>query len=215
MLHRHTLDRTGGLGALVDLLAEDNVLGQRVRELGLSIGLADTLVATTIPESSLAALSLHEIRWLRAIGQSAPIGLAFSTLQYPLFWAILACALSGGAPWSLAFCAGSWAARALSVSGVSTALRRKAGYDVPVTGAWLAPLRDMLSVIEIAASYWVEAVVWRGHRVSARGRREAGCAKTRLPEAARHQQCVARLSGGRQSLRAGRVHGVEDVEGQD
>ena len=67
MLHRNTLDRIGGLGALVHLLAEDNVMGQRVRDLGLSVRLADTVVAATVPESSLRALWDHEVRWMRTI----------------------------------------------------------------------------------------------------------------------------------------------------
>src|SRR5208283_185030 len=61
MLLQTTLERTGGLRALAHLLAEDNVLGQRVRELGLSIGLADTVPAATVPEESFRALWQHEI----------------------------------------------------------------------------------------------------------------------------------------------------------
>lgn len=169
MLHRDTLARTGGLHSLAHLLAEDNALGQRVRDLGLSVGLADTVVAATVPEPSLRAMWHHEIRWMRTIGVSAPFALAASTLQYPLFWAALACALSGGAPWSLALYAGCWAVRALSVMGIDRALRRKMGRLAPMAALWLLPVRDILSVVEIAASYSVEDVTWRGHRMNVRG----------------------------------------------
>jgi hypothetical protein len=37
---------------------------------------------------------------------------------------------------------------------------------VPV---WLLPLRDLLSVVEIGASYWINEVVWRGHMLAAKG----------------------------------------------
>lgn len=173
MLRRKTLDQTGGLHALVHLLAEDNVLGQRVRDLGLRIGLADVLVAATVGETSLRALWNHEIRWMRTVRASAPLALAASTLQYPIFWAAMACALSGGALWGIAICGGSWALRAASVRGIDTALCRKVGHLAPAATAWLLPFRDLLSVMEIGASYWIEDVIWRGHKIAANGVAEA------------------------------------------
>jgi ceramide glucosyltransferase len=169
MLRRDTLERVGGLGVLDSLLAEDNVLGQRVRALGLSVRLADIAVAATVSDSSLRALWHHEIRWTRTIRASAPVGLAASALQYPLFWAMLACALSGGALWSLALYGCCWAARAVSVMGMHAGLRRKVARPSPATPVWLLPLRDILSVVEIGASYWVEDVIWRGHKMDANG----------------------------------------------
>jgi ceramide glucosyltransferase len=175
MIRRNVLARTGGLSTLAYVLADDNVLGQRVRDLGLSVALADALVATTVPEASLAAVWTHESRWLKTIGQTAPVGLALSTLQYPLFWAALAYALSGGAAWALGLFGVAWGARALSAATIGADLRRRlpdlAAGTVP-TGidAWLLPLRDMLSVIEIAASYGLGEVVWRKRRMEARGR---------------------------------------------
>ena len=173
MLHRKTLDQTGGLHPLVHLLAEDNVLGRRVSDLGLHIGLADVVVAATVGEPSVRALWHHEIRWTRTIRASAPLALAASTLQYPLFWVAMACALSGGALWSIALCGGSWVVRAAAVRGIDTALRRKVGHLAPAGTAWLLPLRDLLSVMEIGASYWIEDVIWRGHKMDANGIAEA------------------------------------------
>lgn len=50
-LHRTTLARAGGLEALADHLADDNLLGARVRALGLSVILARTVPATTVGET--------------------------------------------------------------------------------------------------------------------------------------------------------------------
>ena len=169
MLWRDTLDRTGGLPALVQLLAEDNVLGQRVRALGLSIGVADTVPAATVPEPSFRALWVHEIRWTSTIRELAPLALGASSLQYPLFWAALAIGLSGGAEWSIALFAGGWAIRAVVTHMIDHALRRRVGRVASRTPFWLLPLRDILSVVEIGASYWVNQVVWRGHKMGANG----------------------------------------------
>ncbi|HEY1615785.1 MAG TPA: bacteriohopanetetrol glucosamine biosynthesis glycosyltransferase HpnI [Rhizomicrobium sp.] len=169
MLFRDTLERAGGLNPLADVLAEDNVLGQRVNALGLSVGLAQVVAGATVPENSLAALWHHELRWARTIRASAPWCLAGSAIQYPLFWAALACVFSGGALWSIAAFAAIWALRAAAMRGIDVALKDMAGNFAPGGSALLLPLRDCLSAVVIAASYWTEDVVWRGHKMRANG----------------------------------------------
>jgi ceramide glucosyltransferase len=169
MIRRQTLERIGGWRALNGVLAEDNVLGQKVRQLGLSIRLARTLVGTTFAEGSMDELWAHELRWARTIRAVAPGAHIASTLQFPLFWAILAVALSGFAPWSGALLVLCWLVRALSASGVESALSRRTGRRPRTANPWIAPLRDILSVVEIAASCFVNEVTWRGRRVGAAG----------------------------------------------
>jgi ceramide glucosyltransferase len=165
MLRRDTLEKTGGLHALSALLAEDNVLGQRVRNLGLSVELADTVPAALVPEKTLRALWQHEIRWTSTIRALAPLSLVGSTLQYPLFWALLAVLISGGALWSLVLFVAAWAFRAIIGGMIDAALLPRVGRPAPATPLWSLPVRDLLSVAEIAASFGVSEVVWRGHKL--------------------------------------------------
>jgi ceramide glucosyltransferase len=169
MIRKATLEQTGGLRALADLLAEDNVLGRRVRDLGLSIGLSDTIVAATVPEATVAALWHHEIRWARTIRVTAPLALAASTVQYPLFWAAMAVAVSGGALWSAGLFGMAWAMRISAMVGIDRALRPRTGFSLPPSTALLLPLRDLLSVVEVVACYCVDHVLWRGHKIGAVG----------------------------------------------
>jgi ceramide glucosyltransferase len=169
MFRRGTLERVGGFQGLVHLLAEDNVLGQRVRELGLSVSLAGIVPAATVPEPSFGPLWRHEMRWARTIRELAPLSLCASTMQYPLFWAILAVALSGGAPWTIALFAVGWGVRAACAAGIDRALKLRVGRAAVATPAWLLPLRDMVSVAQIAACFWVDEVTWRGHKLGASG----------------------------------------------
>jgi ceramide glucosyltransferase len=169
MLWRETLDRIGGFHPFADVLAEDNVMGQRVRELGLSVGLADVFVAATVSRRSLGALWHHEVRWARTVRATAPVVHGGSAAQYPLFWAALAFLFSGGAFWAVGLYALSWLARAVAMTGIEAALRRKAGHFSGAGSIWLLPLRDILSVVEIVASFLVEDVVWRGHKINANG----------------------------------------------
>ena len=169
MLQRKTLERIGGLQSLVSQLAEDNVLGQKVRELGLAVGLADTVSAVTVPEATFRALWQHEIRWARTIRGLAPVAHAASTIQYPLFWAAATIVLSAGARWSIVLFVCAWMVRAVSARGIDFVLHPKLGYPAFVATDWLLPLRDFLSVMETIASYWGNEVVWRGHKLTADG----------------------------------------------
>ena len=162
-LRRATLLRAGGLAGLACHLADDNVLGQRVRALGLQVRLADTISAATIPETAFAAVWRHELRWARTIARLQPIGFAGSLLQFPLVWSGLACAASGAAVWSLALFGTVWALRAGASLAIDRMLRARFGVRCPAVMPWLLPLRDLLSVLEIGAAFCGRRVVWRGH----------------------------------------------------
>ncbi len=99
-LQRADLDRIGGLRTLVDHLADDNVLGRRIRGLGLDVALAQTVPLTTVPETRSGALFRHELRWARTIRALEPMGFVASILQYSLFWAFLTILSTAASPWS-------------------------------------------------------------------------------------------------------------------
>ena len=164
MLRRDTLNRIGGLQALVNHLADDNVLGRLVQRLGLTVALADTIPATTVPETTLAALWRHELRWARTIRALAPLPFAASVLQYPIAWAALAVLLAGAAPLFLAWFALAWALRALAARETDNALALANRSPL-----WLLPLRELMSVAVMAASYAGRRVDWRGHTLEAEG----------------------------------------------
>ena len=186
-LRRQDLDRIGGFPALVDHLADDNVLGRRIAALGLRVVLAQTVPLTTVPETTIPALFRHELRWARTIRALEPVGFAASILQYPLAWALLTVVLAGGAPWTIGLFLVAWVLRAIAALGTDNALAplwtvpaatpgQSAGNDsapqdiaalafsCPV---WLLPLRDLLSVAVMLASYGGRKVDWRGYGLRA------------------------------------------------
>ena len=162
MLRRETLDRIGGLPALADHLADDNVLGRLVQRLGLKVALADTIPSTTVSESTLAALWRHELRWARTIRALEPLAFAASVLQYPLAWSLLALLLAGGSFRFLLWFAVALGVRALTAHGVDRALAIR-------SALWLLPLRELMSVAVMAVSYVGRRVEWRGHTLQAEG----------------------------------------------
>jgi ceramide glucosyltransferase len=179
-LWRATLAQIGGLQALADHLADDNLLGQRVRALGLEVALADTVPATTVPEATLQALWRHELRWARTIRTLVPGQFAASVLQYPIVWAMLALALSGGALWTWSLFETAWVVRALTARVIDRALAPLLAPIVSPPPAsqslgrlafrpplWLLPVRELLSVAVMLASYAGLTVDWRGQALHA------------------------------------------------
>jgi ceramide glucosyltransferase len=180
-LRRDDLDRIGGFHALVDHLADDNVLGRRISGLGLGVALADTVALTTVPETSVRSLFRHELRWARTIRALEPAGFAASVVQYPLAWALLAVLVSGGALWSVGLFFIAWVLRAIAAMGVDSALAplwapqwgagQRGGHDVAALAfccpVWLLPLRDVFSVAVMVASYGGRQVDWRGQGLHA------------------------------------------------
>ena len=158
MLTRQTLERAGGFPALVHHLADDAVLGQLVARDGGIVALAATLPATTVPEMRLADLFVHELRWGRTIQSLAPVGFGLSSVQYPLFWSMLAMVFSGLDPWAVGLFGAAWLVRALVMLGIDFVLGLTMA--VPI---WLLPLRDLMSVAVIVTSYSGTEVAWRGH----------------------------------------------------
>jgi len=156
-LHRDTLASVGGFHAIAGHLADDAVLGHLVGDRGLKVSLAATIPATTVAETSLPALVQHELRWARTIRSQAPVGYALSVVQFPIFWASLCIALSGGQAWSVALFAATWAVRAV----VARQLDRLLGLTIAAP-IWLLPLRDLMSVSVMLASYRGREVHWRG-----------------------------------------------------
>jgi ceramide glucosyltransferase len=168
-LHRRTLERSGGLQALVQHVADDNVLGQRVAALGLEVDIADTVPAATVPEPNLTALWHHEMRWARTIRALVPVSFGLSAIQCPFGWALLACLLSRGALPYVVLLGLAWVVRAAAARGIDHALKPKLAPLglAPVAPVWLLPFRDILSIIEIIASYSSDRVVWRGMMMEA------------------------------------------------
>jgi ceramide glucosyltransferase len=161
-LRRSTLEQIGGLRALVNHLADDNVLGSLVRGLGLSVRIAPTLPVVVVQEQRLADIWQHELRWARTIRALAPVGFAASVLQFPLFWALLSLIVSGAASWSVTCFLAAWGVRAAVVCGIDHSLRTMRARTAPLPALWLLPLRDMMSVAVLLGGFWNDKVVWRG-----------------------------------------------------
>ena len=158
VLTRPTLDAAGGFDALADTLADDHVLGQRVRQLGLDVALSPYLVDDIVAEGSFGALFRHELRWARTIRLVAPWGFVGSAITYPVPLAALGLLLFASPLAASAVLILALICRAIFARRIDRALGLAA---VPL---WMLPLRDLLSFAVFIASFCGRSVAWRDRK---------------------------------------------------
>ncbi len=158
-LRRSTLDAIGGFRSLLPHLADDAVLGRKVRDLGFAVLLAGSVPATSVTETSFAELFSHELRWGRTVRSQAPLGYPMSALQAPLAWALIALLAHPSWP-TLALLMICWAIRVSVGRKLERSLLGRA-----LTPFWIAPLRDALTLAVIVAAHAGNHVAWRGQRL--------------------------------------------------
>jgi ceramide glucosyltransferase len=167
-LRRQTLEAIGGLNVVADHLADDWLIGEHVRRLGLKTVLCPFVVETDVAEEGFGAHANRELRWMRTIRTVAPVGYSFMGFSFALPVALLGLLLAWPSPWA-------WALGGLTLvgrSGIHWEQQRRAtapqagyrlGYD------WvLIPLRDSLLLAVWVAGFLGRAVTWRGRRYRVR-----------------------------------------------
>jgi len=164
-LRRQTLEQVGGFEAFRDRLADDYALGAAVRGLGQRVVLSPHIVDTQVCEPDFATLFRHELRWARTLRSIEPLGYGASIVTHPLPTALLLLAASGPTPCTVAIFAAVLACRMVYNTVTDSALA------VPPSASWLMPLRDLVSVAVLIASFCGTSVTWREQkfRVAADG----------------------------------------------
>jgi len=161
-LRASTLAEIGGFEAFVEQLADDYAMGEAVREAGLEVVMSSYLVTHVCSERSAADLVRHELRWARTVRLLDPAGYAGSSITHTVPFAVLGGLLGGFAPAGLVMIASALACRLILQMHIDEAL------GVRDNRFWWGPVRDMLSFAIFAASFFGNAVTWRGQRYSVR-----------------------------------------------
>jgi len=153
---RDMLQRIGGLAQFASHLAEDNAIGEAIRDTGAKVAIPPFVVRHACAETSFARLVSHELRWSRTIRAVDRAGHFGSALTYPLAFALLAALMSGGAGWSWPLVAFALVARGLLRREVDRVTGERG------RGLWVLPISDIVSFAIFVASFLSGRVVWRG-----------------------------------------------------
>jgi ceramide glucosyltransferase len=160
MVFRRTdLEAIGGFEILLDYLADDYELGQRISATGKTVELSDVTVDTFLPAYSFRQFVDHQLRWARSVRDARKWGYLGIALTFGLPWSIAVLLASRGAPWAWVLCATTLAARV--VVGLAASLTvlhdRQALRNI-----FLLPVRDLIAPLVWAASFAGHQIHWRG-----------------------------------------------------
>jgi ceramide glucosyltransferase len=158
---RDTLQSIGGLQAIANHLAEDNQLGELIRQHGKRIVLSTYVLTTARDEPTLAGLTGHELRWMRTLQILRPRSFRLLFLTFSLPLAILGSLFAAAAP---AVAPVAWALL------LTTALARLALYFVHrldeqralFLDLWLLPARELLICWVWCRTFFTSRITWRG-----------------------------------------------------
>ncbi|MBX9600089.1 MAG: bacteriohopanetetrol glucosamine biosynthesis glycosyltransferase HpnI [Bryobacteraceae bacterium] len=149
--------KMGGLEVLGDYIADDYQLGSRIYRMGKRCVLSETVVDTSLNDTTWAGIWRHQLRWARTIRVSRPGGYLGLPVTNASLWALV-CAVSGY--WWLAILL--LAVRMAMAFTVSVAVLRSAD---AVKMLLFVPLRDLWGFGIWLAGLAGDTVIWRGNRL--------------------------------------------------
>jgi ceramide glucosyltransferase len=159
-VRKEALEKIGGFPALVDYLADDYQLGNKVHRAGWRLALSDYFVESVMHREELSTVLSRQLRWARTMRVSRPGGYFASGITQPFPAALLALIVSGFTS------AGVVAALLLYTVRCMTALAFSRQYlrdGVFPRWLWLLPIRDMFAFATWMLAFAGRRVRWRGH----------------------------------------------------
>ncbi len=159
-VRRAALEEIGGFAALVDYLADDYQLGNKIHRVGWRLELSDCFVESIMHRESLPTVLSRQLRWSRTMRVSRPGGYLAAGITQPFPFALLALVVAGSSPAGVAAALLLYLVRAVSALVFS---RRYVRDNVFPRWLWLLPFRDLCAFITWGLSFLGDRVRWRGH----------------------------------------------------
>jgi ceramide glucosyltransferase len=165
---RDDLNKIGGFKSMLDFLADDYELGNRISRLGRKVLLSDVVVETHLPTYDFRGFLAHQMRWARGVRDSRLGGYIGLVSTFGLMWALLNLLLAGAACWAWLILGCVLLLRI----AVALVVGKSVLKDRQVPGLlWLLPIRDLIAVAIWIVSFWGHTVTWRGDRFELRNGR--------------------------------------------
>jgi len=161
---RKQLDGIGGFGVLVNCLADDYQLGNRIAQRGGQIVISPVVVECWSGPMGWSDVWKHQLRWARTIRVCQPAPYFFSILNNATLWPLLMVAwLPTWAALDLALLC--WGVRVLTALDLERRMTRRWGH---LPYAWLVPVKDLVQAAIWLLAFTGDHVEWRGVRMRMR-----------------------------------------------
>lgn len=160
-VRREALESIGGFTALVDYLADDYQLGNKIHLAGWRLALDSCFVESMVKAEGLGTVLSRQLRWARTMRVSRPGGYLASGITLPFPATLLAIFAATSPTSGLAAVLLLYAVR-LTVGTLFSRLFVRDGLFP--RWLWLLPLRDTLAFFTWVLSFLGNRVTWRGSR---------------------------------------------------
>jgi ceramide glucosyltransferase len=164
-LSRTVLERIGGFGSFLDVLAEDQAIGLAVKEAGSRVVLSPVVVRNVFEERPLRRALDRQVRWGKIRFSFSVFTYSTEILMNPL--ALALAALASGfllTPELAPALGGLVAATALTRVLQASLLARITGAPLGRVPLALMPVKDLLQLATQIVPYFSRHVSWHGHR---------------------------------------------------
>jgi ceramide glucosyltransferase len=183
---RKQLEAVGGFESLVDYLADDYQLGNKIARAGARIEICPVVVECWESPRTWGEVWRHQLRWARTIRVCQPLpwflSIASNATLWPLLWLLAELPSSTSVsstttttlsttmlvvtrtftlPQCLPFVLVCWLSRVVTAMRHESRLTRSSGHWIY---CWLVPIKDLLNVVIWLCSFLGSHVVWRGQR---------------------------------------------------
>ena len=156
---RQPLAEIGGFRALVDCLADDYQLGNRIAQRDHRIEICPVVVDCWSPPLDWRDVWRHQLRWARTIRVCQPLPYFFSIVSnatlWPLLWALT------GLPMALICAVAFLLIRLVAADDLQ---RRLMPSHKRLSNFWLVPVKDLLQAALWLGAFFGRHIEWRGER---------------------------------------------------
>jgi len=157
-VRREALDKIGGFAALVDYLADDYHLGNRLHRAGYRVELSPLVAECWSAPMTWRQVWGHQLRWARTIRHSKPLPYALSLISNATLWPLVWLAVAPS-PKTSFLVLGMLLARMLMAEHLQHRLTHR--WSIYPVMAWV---KDILNFAIWLFSWSGNEVVWRGIR---------------------------------------------------
>jgi ceramide glucosyltransferase len=161
---RQALDAMGGFPAVADYLADDNMLGEGIKQAGYTVELLPYVVETILDSTTVADVWRHQVRWARTYRVLQPIGWFSSIITHAVTWGMLSVVATGGALLGWALFATAIGIRLGTLRAIMRMLHER---DTP-RHLWMVPAKDLGFTAVWVASWLGRTVEWSGRTLRVR-----------------------------------------------
>lgn len=167
LFRRSLLEALGGFRVVMDVLAEDYLLGSLVQKAGYAVRLCTQPLRTTNPDRTVTQFASRHLRWCQMRRRIAPAAYVFELFMNPTCWLLLCLPFAALAPREAV---GSWQSLtalglmllALKCVADEVMVRRLCRHGIGLRYISLVPLKDLLMGVIGLIGAFRRKVTWRG-----------------------------------------------------